>query len=676
MKNIYFALITLFFTNTLLASNSAPVLHSQMQIQLIPALSNIQVVIQIELPKNSSRSISFQLHKNLNIESRDPENTVTLVRTATGNEISSEWRLDRTGQDQTISLHYSGTINDPIEDDGDSSGLITNEGTVLFGSSYWYPVFSDTDLTYEIEIVTPENYKILTQGDLISEEIKNHQLITHYSEKLPQDEVYLVAGAYQTFTLKKNNINYSVWLHENDTTLAEKYLKLLPQYTEHFSELIGPYAYASFSTIENLWETGYGMPSFTLLGPQVMRLPFILTSSLPHEILHNWWGNSVYVNYQTGNWCEGLTTYMADHWQQELTHQDVSYRQNTLINYQDYVKDGNEFPLKDFKGRHSESSQAIGYGKSMMLFHMLKVRLGENIFNQAMRNFYKNNIFKVAGFQDLKTSFEAVSGENLSRYFNQWVSQKGAPQIKLEQASSSSDNDSYVTTFTLKQSEVAYELTVPVRFTYSDRTTEKINFSIDSIEKVFSYKSTQKITKIEIDPDFDVFRQIYTEERPLTLSHLFGTEQVKIFAVNTSEASAFIDTFKAKFQGQSDVLSLTDDLQLPSDADVLFVGDSPQIRNIFKNQLPQEKFSITDSELMINNQNYDVNASSWVLIARSLKNPDQALIWVRWSSDMNSAEWAQRLTHYGKYGLLIFQGRPVVLKDNWPITRSPLKKEL
>ena len=37
------------------------------------------------------------------------------------------------------------------------------------------------------------------------------------------------------------------------------------------------------------------MPSFTLLGSQVIRFPFILTSSYPHEILHNWWGNAVFV---------------------------------------------------------------------------------------------------------------------------------------------------------------------------------------------------------------------------------------------------------------------------------------------------------------------------------------------------------------------------------------------
>ena len=70
------------------------------------------------------------------------------------------------------------------------------------------------------------------------------------------------------------------------------------QYLEMYRQLIGPYPFAKFALVENFWETGYGMPSFTLLGPQVIRFPFILHSSYPHEILHNWWGNSVFVDWR------------------------------------------------------------------------------------------------------------------------------------------------------------------------------------------------------------------------------------------------------------------------------------------------------------------------------------------------------------------------------------------
>ncbi len=64
--------------------------------------------------------------------------------------------------------------------------------------------------------------------------------------------------------------------------------------------------------MENINPTGFGMPTFTLLGTQVLRLPFIKETSLGHEILHSWFGNSIEVRLDSGNWCEGLTTYLAD----------------------------------------------------------------------------------------------------------------------------------------------------------------------------------------------------------------------------------------------------------------------------------------------------------------------------------------------------------------------------
>ncbi len=59
------------------------------------------------------------------------------------------------------------------------------------------------------------------------------------------------------------------------------------------------------------------MPTYTLLGQDIVRLPFIVETSLGHEILHQWFGNLVYIDYEKGNWAEGLTTYLADHLYEE-----------------------------------------------------------------------------------------------------------------------------------------------------------------------------------------------------------------------------------------------------------------------------------------------------------------------------------------------------------------------
>ncbi len=156
-----------------------------------------------------------------------------------------------------------------------------------------------------------------------------------------------------------------------------------------YSGLIGPYPYEKFALVENFWETGFGMPSFTLLGPTVIRLPFIINTSYPHEILHNWWGNSVFPDYEQGNWSEGLTAYLADHLMKEQQGSGAEYRMDTLQKYADYVLGSRDFPLTRFRSRHSSSTEAIGYGKSLMFFHMLRLELGDDTFRKGIREFYK-----------------------------------------------------------------------------------------------------------------------------------------------------------------------------------------------------------------------------------------------------------------------------------------------
>lgn len=127
-----------------------------------------------------------------------------------------------------------------------------------------------------------------------------------------------------------------------------------------YSKLIGPYPYKKFALVENFWETGYGMPSFTLLGPKIIRFPFILHSSYPHEILHNWWANGVFVDLNAGNWNEGLTAYLSDHLVKEQRNQGVEYRRTTLQKYTDYVAKSKDFPIMEFRSRHSSATEAVG----------------------------------------------------------------------------------------------------------------------------------------------------------------------------------------------------------------------------------------------------------------------------------------------------------------------------
>ncbi|WP_374079511.1 M1 family metallopeptidase [Bdellovibrio bacteriovorus] len=661
-------------------SHATPV-HHKMQVEIYPGLKMLKAQDTLTFPKESPRKLSFLLHKDLTISVTSNDDTLVLIHPGTQSEPYAEYGLQLGTQDNKVSLSYSGVIYDAVIDDN-SNGLIAPEGATLFGSTYWYPFFLDTQKSFDVTVQTPADWRSLIQGQIANTQVANDLRTSRFVEIYPQEEIYLVAGPFFNYELDTpSGKKVQVLLRRPDPSLAQTFLTLVPEYMNHYSDVISPYPYSAFTVVENFWETGYGMPSFTLLGPTVIRLPFILNSSLPHEVLHNWWGNSVYVDYEKGNWSEGLTTYMADYWQQEKAGNDRGYRMNTLINYGDFVtaNPGKDFPLRQFKGRHNSSSQAVGYGKSMMLFHMLEFRFGKDLFKKALQDFYTENLFQRVSFAEVQKSFEKITNQNLQDFFTQWLDSQGAPHIELNDVKVMRWLDgAYSTTYLLSQTQQgAYDLHVPVIWKLESGEEIRQLARLNDKSGVFSLVSRSKPVKISVDPDYHVFRDLYLEERPATLSSVLGSPQVNFYYDKTSaDAEKFAQAWAKAIDGKSSFHPITDSLQTSTDGALVFVGDKEQFATFMKTQLQDQKFSLADGKMTVDGQEFLLESTSTVLVTRLKSNAQQTVVWVRWSKDNNPIEWAGRLTHYGSFGILIFQGRPAVLKSTWPVLQSPLQRSL
>ena len=222
----------------------------------------------------------------------------------------------------TVRVAYEGKFDFGLSDQKEeytrgfreTEGIVSKDGVYLAGSGYWYPFVGRDLVEYEVEVAQPAGWHVIAAGNGTS---RDAQGLARWESHGAIDEMTLVGGPLVVYRDAAGPVEALVYLRQKDDALAAKYLTATAQYVEMYRGLVGPYPYGKFALVENFWETGYGMPSFTLLGSQIIRFPFILSSSYPHEILHNWWGNSVFVDYATGNWCEGLTAYMADHLIQE-----------------------------------------------------------------------------------------------------------------------------------------------------------------------------------------------------------------------------------------------------------------------------------------------------------------------------------------------------------------------
>ncbi len=227
-----------------------------------------------------------------------------------------------------------------------------------------------------------------------------------------------VAGSSRVVKFNRpNNVDIEAYFFKEDAALAKTYMDYTKKYLKMYEAMLRPYPYKRFAIVENIFPSGYSMPTFTLLGRAVVKLPFIVKTSLGHEILHQWFGNSVYPDYFHGNWSEGITNYLADQHYAHLKNRGSDYRKQMLIDYNAYVHSDNAMPVSSFISRGNKSEAAIGYGKTAMIFHGLRLRFGDELFFSALRQFIKRNMFRQASW--LSGMFFCFCARIHDRYYMQ-----------------------------------------------------------------------------------------------------------------------------------------------------------------------------------------------------------------------------------------------------------------
>ena len=672
---------------------AAPLFHD-VEVELDPAAGTLQVVDRISGgPREEWR---FALTKDVAVTPAEAgEPAIDSVpfdaprygagSGEMGEEVGvKEYRVAAPPNAAEIVVRYSGRIRHELTQESEeyarsfsrSAGLITEEGVVLAGSSWWLPTFGEELVTFRLTTIVPAGWSVVTQGDRTEfTELDDGRRRIVWECRDPMDQAYLIAAPFFEYSRPAGSVEAMAFLREADSTLANRYLEATAQYVEMYRKLIGPYPYGKFALVENFWETGYGMPSFTLLGSRVIRLPFILHSSYPHEILHNWWGNSVYVDYDSGNWCEGLTAYLADHLTREGRGQGAEYRRDQLASYRNYVQEGLDFPLSEFRSRHSSATQAVGYGKCLMLFHMLRKRVGDETFRRGLARFYRQKRYQRASFTDIEQVFSDTAGESLAPFFEQWVTRTGAPALSLGRVRVEEGIAGAPTAvFEVRQdADPPYELTVPVAlWTRDGRLHTREVKCRDAVTEV-SWPLDGSPSRLAIDPRFDVFRRLDTRETPPTLGQVFGAPKVLI--VTPLKPRIDWTPLIEAWSGEGvEVVSEEEIEALPPDRAVWVLGVANRWGARIEGLLGGRARAISVDEVHLADERVPHADHSFIFAARHPSAPDSAVAWIGTTVPAAVTGLARKLPHYGRRSYLAFKGEEptVVVKGSWSADGSPL----
>jgi hypothetical protein len=695
---------SLTFLLTVIVSSSAIKVDAQFIHHEIFATVNTQqksisvtdsIRIPAGYPVKNNDTLEFFLNGNFSARSLNPDFLLSMTKEYQGDTskgvMTKRYNIKYPGRNKegfAIPLEYHGRIEGKIVEGAaeyargfsETSGIISHEGIYLANSTAWIPALENNLLTFNLTAIIDSAWSVVSQGKRTLNMIKGNKRIVRYESSDPGDEIYLIAGKWTEYNRNTGNVLVQAELRKPDSELANKYLDATIGYLELYEKLIGPYPFSKFCLVENFWETGYGMPSFTLLGEKVIRFPFIINSSYPHELLHNYWGNSVYVDYDKGNWCEGLTAYLADHLFKEQQGQGLEYRRTTLQKFTDFVNENNDFPVMKFRSRNNSAEEAIGYGKTLMIFDMLRYSTGDELFVKSIGKFYLDNKFRYTSFDDLRKSFEEVTGKDLKSFFDQWLTRKGAPGIKLSDVKVTTENNKYKLDFTLLQSqkEEPFSIIVPVAFYLEgEENADIINVNFTSRKNYYSFAFDKRPTRLDIDPQFHVFRRLGRDEVPPAISQILGDKDVIIILPKTSpflkEYNDLAEQWMQTAAVQGNTVNIIEDISLQElpDKGTWILGFENKFAaglKVFENYAGYLSHDIYDRIGALE------KSGTLVYV---FPNPKNKMVTNGFLGSTNKnmiSGLKRKIPHYGKYSYLGFEGDEAEnkLKGEFPCLTSPL----
>jgi len=584
-----------------------------------------------------------------------------------------------------LAIHYRVRYADPLPAttvgmENPSFGIsatIGEVGTYLSSGTAWFPQPQLAPEHYRIRIEGPSGLYGVTSGKLLDHGIKGGQSYTLWETSFPLDGLALSAGYYQIFKEQIDDIQVLAFLTEQNASLAPAYLDSTKTYLQFYQRLLGPYPYPKFAIVENFLPTGYGLPSWTLLGSNVIALPFIPYTSLPHEIVHSWYGNAVEVDYVSGNWAEGLTSYLADYLLQEQRSEEQGreHRLKLLRDYAALVTPESDYPLSRFVSRTSKRDQAIGYGKAAMIFHMLRHQVGEEAFWATLRSIAEQGAGRRLGWSDLEQFFSAGSGRDLQVFFRQWVELPGAPRVQFEDIAVLDRAGGWEVRGMVMQSEPVFNFSLPLQLTTEAGIIEQ-SVVITQKQTPFAIRTDTQALQLSGDPGAHLFRRLVTDELPATINDLRASSNLLVVArtVDDPLLQASADLLRGLRKAGAKVVNWREyQPELASQHDLLFIGWPTK-------GLPpwhgQASWKVGQDGFEWNGTRYDDPLDSLFVCRKSLTaGPHIMAVFLPNSSDAARAV-ARKIHHYGRYSYLLFKDSANLVKGTNEPGESPLRIDL
>ena len=312
-----------------------------------------------------------------------------------------------------------------------SSGQVWTQGQGK-DTSHWLPSIDDMNdkIEFDLSVTFAKAYEVIANGSLIDKEIGESTITWHYNMNKPMSSylVALIIGKYdKNVVSSKSGIPLEMYYYPKDS------LKFEPtyRYTKHVfdfleKEIDVPYPWQNYKMVpvkdflyagmENVSLNTYS-DSFVVDSIAFVDKNFVNINA--HELAHQWFGDLVTEISGTHHWLqEGFATYYA-----LLAEGDIFGDNYYYWRLYEYVQ---ELLEQDKGGQGTslldpKSSSVTFYKRGAWVLHVLREKVGDKAFCEAIKNYLMKHRFKNVKTDDFIDEVERSSGQNLDNFVETWL---------------------------------------------------------------------------------------------------------------------------------------------------------------------------------------------------------------------------------------------------------------
>lgn len=460
---------------------------------------------------------TFQLHNDLRL---------TKVTDAAGKPLNAE----RTPQDSsvrvslkstlpkdqstTLTFEYEGIL-DSAEDSPVPGLKLTSIGddtSYLLYAGYWFPVnaYGINRFSATINVTVPAHMLVIGSGTVSPGEPALKSAGANGPTKtfsLKYDTASfpgtIVAGDFGDYYSTEAGIELHVHFKPAHKELAQAYAETAVKEFTYFITLYGPPASNVLRVVELPDDT---VPS--AWAPQLAALasrgitPRTNYRLLANTIAHQWWGVSVSPASRDDWWInDGFARYS-----------EARYIENAAGNagLQEAVKDMSvgalaydTVPLSSASklDLFSPEFQSLVTDKGAMILHMLRWVIGDQKYDQTMRQFASQFAGKPATVESFRNLAETNYDDKLTSFFSQWLDSTGAPEFKTKYSIYRlGNNKGFRSVGQISQDLDLFRMPVELKID-TDGKTETKRIDVVGTDSAFSVDTFGRPRRISIDPD-------------------------------------------------------------------------------------------------------------------------------------------------------------------------------